>query len=88
MIISWTQDAWSDYLFWQNQGNKKTVKRINKLVKDIARHPFDGIGKPEVLKSDLTGLWSRRIDAKDRLIYECQDKQIIIYSCKNHYGDH
>ncbi|WP_308558039.1 Txe/YoeB family addiction module toxin [uncultured Lactobacillus sp.] len=84
-MLSWTSNGWNDYLYWQQQGDKKKIKRINKLIKDIQRHPFEGIGKPEGLKNDLTGLWSRRIDAKDRLIYSFESNDIIIYSCKDHY---
>ncbi|QQP29557.1 Txe/YoeB family addiction module toxin [Lactobacillus ultunensis] len=73
---------------WKNQGQNKKVKRINKLIKDIKRHPFEGMGKPEFLKNDLSGLWSRRIDSKDRIIYDYDGKSIIIYSCKDHYSDH
>lgn len=84
-MLSWTSDGWNDYLYWQEQGDKKKIKRINKLIKDINRHPFEGIGKPERLKNELSGLWSRRIDSKDRLIYSFENDDIIIYSCKDHY---
>jgi toxin YoeB len=84
-MLNWTSKGWEDYLYWQQQGDKKKIKRINKLIKDIQRHPVEGIGKPEGLKNDLTGLWSRRIDAKDRLIYSFESNDIIIYSCKDHY---
>ena len=77
--------AWDDYLYWQNQ-DKKTFRRINQLIRDIERDPFDGIGKPEPLKFDLTGCWSRRIDAANRLVYSLGgDGTINILSCKDHY---
>jgi toxin YoeB len=72
MKISFLESAWADYLCWQTQ-DKKTLKRINQLIKDIQRNPFDGIGKPEPLKFDFSGLWSRRINQEHRLIYEVRD---------------
>jgi toxin YoeB len=84
-ILAWTNDAWSDYVYWQGQ-NKKTLKRINKLITDMKRSPFEGIGKPEPLKENLSGFWSRRIDETNRLIYVVDDKQLTIISCKYHYG--
>lgn len=83
-IIQWDFDAWEDYLYWQTQ-DKKMLKRINQLVKDIRRNPFEGIGKPELLKGNLTGFWSRRIDDEHRLVYMVEDNRIIIISCKGHY---
>lgn len=77
--------AWSDYLYWQVQ-DKKTLKRINDLLRDIARDPFYGIGKPEPLKDDLSGFWSRRIDETNRLIYRLNDNVIEILSCRGHYN--
>lgn len=77
--------AWSDYLYWQQQ-DKKTLKRINELLRDIARNPFNGIGKPEPLKDDLSGFWSRRIDDTNRLIYRVRDNVIEILSCRGHYN--
>ncbi len=77
-------DAWEDYLYWQKQ-DKKTLKRINQLIKDIQRNPFDGIGKPEPLKGNLTGFYSRRIDDKHRLVYAVKNDTVIIFSCKGHY---
>lgn len=77
--------AWDDYLFWQMQ-DKKTLRRINQLLKDIQRSPFEGLGKPEALKHNLAGCWSRRIDDANRLVYEVSsDQDIIIISCKGHY---
>ena len=84
--FSFSEHAWSDYLYWQSQ-DKKTLKRINTLLKDIERSPFSGTGKPEPLKGDLSGLWSRRIDDINRLVYEPADNEIIIHQCKGHYDD-
>ena len=84
----WSDDAWEDYLLWQNT-DKKIVKRINQLIKDIERNGCsDGIGKPEALTGDLTGEFSRRIDEKNRLVYHMEDKRIFIVQCKGHYQDH
>ena len=80
------QDAWADYLYWQTQ-DKKTLKRISLLLKDIERNGYDGIGKPEPLKHDMSGYWSREIDEKHRLVYRIQDDKIEILSCRTHYGD-
>lgn len=82
--IKWDFDAWEEYLYWQAE-NKKVVKRINQLIKDIRRNPFDGIGKPEPLKGNLTGLWSRRIDEKHRIVYIIENETVLIFSCKGHY---
>lgn len=86
MIKAWTDDAWNDCLYWYEQGNRATVKKINRLIKDIDRHPFEGIGKPEPLKHELQGKWSRRITQEDRLIYEIdsQEETVVIYSVKDH----
>ncbi|GFZ84523.1 hypothetical protein GCM10011403_30030 [Pseudohongiella nitratireducens] len=83
-ILSWTREAWSDYKYWQTQ-DKKTLKRINKLVQDTLRSPFEGIGKPEPLKESLAGFWSRRIDDSHRLVYAVEKKQFTIISCRYHY---
>ncbi len=83
-IIQWDFDAWEDYLYWQMQ-DKKTLKRINQLVKDISRSPFEGIGKPEPLKENLTGFWSRRIDEEHRLVYAVEESTVLIISCRGHY---
>ena len=80
----WTDDAWNDYLYWSTQ-DKKTLKRINQLLKDIDRNQFDGIGKPEPLKYELRGFWSRRIDDNNRLIYKVENDNIIILHCRGHY---
>lgn len=85
-IIQWDFDAWEDYLYWQSQ-DKKTLKRINQLIKDICRNPFEGIGKPEPLKGKLTGFWSRRITDEHRIIYVIEDNAVLIISCRGHYDD-
>jgi toxin YoeB len=82
--LVWTNAAWSDYLYWQVQ-DKKTLKRINLLIKDAMRDPEDGIGKPESLKESLTGLYSRRIDAVNRLVYAATKDELIIIACRYHY---
>ena len=83
-IIQWGIDAWNDYIYWQTQ-DRKTLKRINLLIKDISRSPFEGLGKPEPLKGTLTGFWSRRIDEENRLVYVVEKKVIILISCRRHY---
>lgn len=81
----WTDEAWKDYLYWQNQ-DKKTLKRINKLIEDIERNGnVDGIGKPEPLLYDLQGLFSRRIDETNRLVYVIDENGLNIISCRYHY---
>lgn len=75
MGILWDDDAWDDYLYWQTQ-DKKTLKRINALIKEIERTPYEGIGKPEPLKGNLSGWWSRRIDEKNRIVYRQKDGNI------------
>lgn len=82
----WSDKAWDDYLYWQTQ-DKKTLKKVNQLVKDIERNNFEGIGKPEALKGNLSGFWSRRIDDANRLIYRINGEFIDILSCKGHYED-
>lgn len=86
MIKVWDDDAWEDYLYWQTQ-DKKTLKKINALIKDIDRNGYDGIGKPEPLTGDLAGYWSRRIDEKNRLVYKIVDGTNRIAQCRTHYGD-
>jgi len=82
--IAWTREAWKDYVYWQGQ-DKKTLKRINKLLTDTIRSPFEGIGKPEPLKENLSGFWSRRIDEANRLVYTVDDNQLTVISCRYHY---
>ena len=84
MIISWAKDAWEDYLYWQ-QTDKKLLKRINVLIKDITRQHFEGLGDPEPLKHNWTGYWSRRINREHRLVYKVKDNQIFIAQCRYHY---
>jgi toxin YoeB len=82
--IIWTLAAWEDYLYWQGQ-DRKTLKRINNLIQDCLREPFDGIGKPEPLKENLSGCWSRRIDETNRLIYLVDKNDLVVIACRYHY---
>lgn len=84
MILSWATDAWEDYLYWQKE-DKKKLKRINLLIKDIKRDAFTGLGDPEPLKHNWSGYWSRRIDKEHRLVYKVTDKTIFIAQCRYHY---
>ena len=86
MRLLWEDRAWNDYLYWQEQ-DKKTLKRVNALIKDIQRTTCEGIGKPEPLKGSLSGLWSRRIDETNRIVYYEQSGIIYIVSCRGHYDD-
>ena len=83
-LLAWTNDAWADYVYWQGR-DKKTLKRINKLITDTKRSPFEGIGKPERLKENLSGFWSRRVDESNRLVYAVSDNYITVISCRYHY---
>lgn len=83
-LLAWTDEAWADYVYWQGQ-DKKTLKRINVLITDCKRSPFEGIGKPEALKENLSGFWSRRIDETNRLVYALTDTYLTIISCRYHY---
>lgn len=82
--LAWTDEAWDSYVYWQGQ-DKKTLKRINKLIKAAKNSPFDGIGKPETLRENLSGFWSRRIDDSNRLVYAVDDNYLTIISCRFHY---
>lgn len=82
--LAWGRKAWQDYIYWQSQ-DKKTLKRINRLIQDTLSNPFEGIGKPEPLKENLAGFWSRRIDETNRLIYVVDDNYLTIISCRYHY---
>ena len=82
--IQWDFDAWEEYCDWQRV-NKAALKKINQLIRDILRDPFDGLGKPEPLKEDLSGFWSRRIDEENRLIYAVEQYAVVLISCKGHY---
>ena len=84
MIICFSKNAWEDYLYWQKV-DKKVLKKINSLIKEIQRSPFEGIGKPEALKHDLAGFWSRRIDGEHLLVYQFRESQLLIYACRFHY---
>lgn len=85
-LIVFTPNAWADYTYWQSQ-DKKTLKRINTLIDAATREPFAGIGKPEPLRGDLTGFYSRRIDDVNRLVYQVTDAELQIIACRYHYGD-
>ena len=84
MKITFSRNAWEDYVSWQRE-DRKILRKINDLIKDTQRTPFEGPGKPEPLKFDLSGYWSRRIDLEHRLVYQYQDNEILIYSCRYHY---
>ncbi len=84
MILSWAEKAWEDYLYWQ-QTDKTVLRRINTLIKDIKRQPFDGLGDPESLKHNWSGYWSRRINREHRLVYRVKDDSLIIVQCRYHY---
>jgi len=82
--LVFTENGWDDYLYWQKQDAKK-IERINELLKDISRQPYKGIGKPEPLRGNLSGWWSRRIDTEHRLVYRVEDNQVIVLQCRYHY---
>jgi len=84
MILAWADNAWEDYLYWQ-QTDQKTLKRINTLIKEIQRQPFTGIGDPEPLKHHWSGYWSRRIDREHRLVYRVDNKMITVGQCRYHH---
>ncbi|GFH40378.1 Txe/YoeB family addiction module toxin [Pseudolactococcus insecticola] len=84
MIKLWSDEAWEDYLYWQRE-DKKTLKRINLLIKDIDRTPYTGLGKPEPLKYNLTNYWSRKITSEHRLVYRISDDGMEILQCRYHY---
>lgn len=86
MKLLWEERAWNEYCYWQSQ-DKKTLKKINELIKDIQRNSYEGIGKPEHLKGNLQSWWSRRINDCDRIVYKEHNGAIIIASCKGHYKD-
>jgi toxin YoeB len=83
-LLTFTQDGWDDYLYWQTQ-DKKALKRINHVLRDILREPFNGIGKPESLRENLAGYWSRRIDDTHWLVYAIEEQAIIVVACRYHY---
>jgi toxin YoeB len=82
--VAFTHAAWQDYVWWQTQ-DKKTLRRINQLIEATLRDPFDGIGKPEALRENLSGFWSRRIDDSNRLVYAVEAEQIVVVGCRYHY---
>lgn len=84
MELAWQTNAWEDYLYWQ-ETDKKVLQRINELIKDSMRNPFKGIGKPEPLRGDLSGFWSRRITGEHRLVYTVKEKRLHIIQCRYHY---
>ena len=84
MRITFSKNSWEDYISWQSE-DKKFLRKINELIKDIQRTPFEGKGKPEPLKYDIAGFWSRRIDREHRLVYQVDKNEILIYSCRFHY---
>lgn len=84
MRLCFHERAWEDYLYWQ-QADRRTLKRINELIRDTLRHPFEGVGKPEPLRHELAGAWSRRIDREHRLVYVVQDDELIVIQCRLHY---
>ena len=84
MKITFSENAWEDYISWQNE-DKKMLKKINELIKDIKRHPFEGIGKPEPLKNALSGYWSRRINDEHRIVYKISDGSMFIAQLRYHY---
>lgn len=84
MWITFSQIACEDYISWQNE-DKRILKKINALIKNIQSDPYDRIGKPELLKYDLAGLWSRRVDLEHRLVYKVEGSDLYIYSCRYHY---
>ncbi len=86
MIKAWSDGAWNDYIWWQ-ANDRKQVVRINRLIKEVERDPFSGIGKPEPLRGNYSGMWSRRIDQANRLIYHVEGSTLFIHSVKDHYGD-
>lgn len=84
--ILFTEHAWEEYIYWHTQ-DKRTLRRINQLLRDIQRDPFDGIGKPEPLRGELSGFWSRRIDECNRIVYRVKDDIVELLQCKGHYDD-
>lgn len=86
MNKDWTDNAWEDYLYWQKE-DKKKLSKINKILEDIDRNRYTGVGKPERLKGNLSGYWSRRIDSKNRIVYKIEKERIIIIQCGSHYKD-
>ena len=86
MRLLWEDRAWKDYTYWKEQ-DRKTLKKIKSILKDLQRNPFEGVGKPEPLKGSLSGMWSRRIDETNRIVYYAQDDILFVISCRGHYDD-
>ncbi len=84
MILAFHPQAWDDYLYWQ-QNDKHLLRKLNQLIRDIQRDPFDGLGKPEALKGNLSGYWSRRITDEHRIVYKINDDEIVVAQCRGHY---
>ncbi len=84
MLVCFHKNAWEDYLYWQ-EVDRKALKRINAMIREIQRNPYSGIGKPEPLKHELAGTWSRRIDSEHRLVYRVRDEEVVIVQCRYHY---
>ncbi len=84
--LAWTNAAWADYLWWQGR-DRNTLRRISRLTADTMRSPFQGVGRPEALKENLTGFWSRRIDQENRLVYAVEETRVTIISCRYQYGN-
>ena len=85
MKIAFVEDAWAEYMDWQTR-DAKTVKKINDLLDDVLRHPFQGLGKPEPLRGDKSGKWSRRINHEDRLVYRVERDTVVVFQCRGHYA--
>jgi toxin YoeB len=83
-VISFEDAGWNDYLYWQTT-DKAMLRKLNQLIRDIQRDPFDGVGKPEALKNELSGFWSRRISSEHRLVYRVEDGELVIAQCRGHY---
>ncbi|MDO5086362.1 Txe/YoeB family addiction module toxin [Vandammella animalimorsus] len=85
-MISFHPQAWDDYLWWQ-QHDRQVLRKLNRLIRDIQRDPFGGIGKPEALKNELSGFWSRRITDEHRVVYRMEGEELVIAQCRGHYDD-
>ena len=85
MKIAFAEDAWAEYMDWQTR-DAKTVKKINDLLDDVRRHPFQGLGKPEPLRGDKSGKWSRRVNHEDRLVYRVERDTVVVFQCRGHYA--
>jgi toxin YoeB len=86
MRLTWLPNGWKDYLYWQ-ENDRKILQRVNELIKDAQRNPFTGLGKPQALRNNLSGWWSRRITQEHRLIYKVENECLLIMQCRFHYGD-